>query len=119
VYKLEGRIRRFNWKNGFVDFEGVAETSGTGLQLLSRLRADGKFHARSLTLNAETAVGTASGEFDLALSRSGPQWKLTAVEAAMGSERFNGEGGTQADGRLLLDLASPARTMSVRLDVAR
>lgn len=117
-YAIEGEIQRLNWKNGVVDFAGTAETSGTGIQLLANLRADGRFRARSLTMNPETAFGTASGSFDLALSRTGPLWKFTELEAAMGSERFSGVGGTQPDGRLLIDLASPVRNVSLKVDVS-
>jgi hypothetical protein len=117
-YAIEGKVQRLNWKNGIVDIDGTAETSGTGLQLLTRLRADGRFRARSVIMSPETAFGTASGSFDLAPSRTGPLWKLTELEAAVGSERFSGEGGTQADGRLLIDMASSARTVSLKLDVS-
>jgi hypothetical protein len=115
-YTIGGRVLRLKWKNGVVDIEGTAETSGTGIQLLARLRADGRFQARSVSMNPGTAFGTASGSFDLALSRSGPQWKLTDLEAAMGAERFSGEAATQADGTLLIDLASSGRNVSLKVD---
>lgn len=119
VYKLEGIVRQLTWKGGLVDIEGSAETSGTGLELLARLKVDGRFQARSLTMDPETAFGSATGAFDLALSRSGPQWKLTGLEVAMGAEKFNGHGGTQSDGKLAVDLESAVRTMSLKFDVAR
>jgi hypothetical protein len=118
VYELEGRVRRISWKQGLLEFEGKAETSGTGLEALMRFRAEGKFQGRSLLLGTDSVPGPASGDFTLTLSRSGPQWKLTAVEVAVNGEKLVGEGETQPDGRVLVELTSPARTLSWRLDTA-
>ena len=118
AYTLSGDIRNMLWKGGHVDLTGTIESSGTGTAFLANLHAEGKFHARSVAVSPEMAFGTASGAFDFAVSRTGPLIKLSAIEAASGNERFNGEGGTQADGKWLMDLASPTRTVRVSGTVA-
>ncbi|HYO81312.1 MAG TPA: hypothetical protein VES20_07930, partial [Bryobacteraceae bacterium] len=115
-YTLEGRMRRVNWNSGQVDFEGAATTGGLGSEILLQFKADGRFQARSIVSSPDIPAGTASGEFEVAVSRGGPQWKLTDVEAAIAGERYLGEGGSRADGRIELELKSPARTVSVRFD---
>ena len=118
AYTLSGDIRNMPWKGGHVDLTGTIESSGTGIAFLANLHAEGKFQARSFAVSPEFAFGTASGAFDFAVSRTGPHVKLSSVEAASGNERFNGEGGTQADGKWLMDLASPTRTLRVSGTVA-
>jgi hypothetical protein len=111
-YSLNGTAENLNLKNGEFDVSGELTTTGTGLSLLANVRADGTFEVRSLT-TAPESFRTVSGAFDFAMVRTGPRLKLSSVQAAMGAERFNGEGGTQADGRLLLDLTSQTRTVRV------
>jgi hypothetical protein len=118
VYTLSGDVKNMQWKGGHVDLSGVVETSGTAASFLANMHAEGKFHARSVAVSPDIAFGTASGTFDFAVSRTGPHVKLSAVEAASGTERFNGEGGTQADGKWLMDLASQTRTVRVSGTVA-
>ena len=118
VYTLSGDVKNMQWKGGHVDVSGVLETSGTAAAFLANMHAEGKFHARSVAVSPDIAFGTASGAFDFAVSRTGPHVKLSAVEAASGTERFNGEGGTQADGKWLMDLASQTRTVRVSGTVA-
>ena len=115
-YKLEGRIRQLPWNSGNVHLDGELTTAGIGTELLSQLKADGRFQAEAVSMLPDMPSGSASGEFEMSVSRSGQHWKLIAVEAAVGSERFQGEGGTAADGRIELELKSPARTLSVHLD---
>jgi hypothetical protein len=111
-YTLAGTIENLHLKNGEFDVSGELTTAGTGLSLLANVRGDGTFEVRSLA-TAPESFGTVSGAFDFAMARTGPRLKLSGVQAAMGSEQFNGEGGTQADGRLLLDLTSQTRTVRV------
>jgi hypothetical protein len=118
AYTLSGDVKNMPWKSGYVDLTGSIESSGTGAAFIANMHAEGKFHARSVAMSPDVAFGTASGMFDFAVSRTGPHVKLSAVEAASGTERFNGEGGTQADGRWLMDLASQTRTVRVSGTVA-
>jgi hypothetical protein len=118
-YKLRGSIRNLAWKNGKVDLDGSVATLGSGLELLLNLRGEGTFDARGVVLSPEQVVRTASGTFGLALTAKGPQFKLSDVQASLGSERFTGDGVTLADGRLQMELASASRIVHLNVDVAR
>jgi hypothetical protein len=114
VYNMRGTIDRLEWRGGRLDIEGSMETRGMGVGLLANLRAVGHYAARSVVISPELALKAVSGTFDLAGSRSGPQMKLTVTDALLGQERFSGQGVTQADGRLQMDLASGTQVMRLR-----
>ena len=118
-YKLRGRVQNVTWKNGKVDLEGSLQTLGAGLDLLLNLSGEGTFNARQIVLSPEQTVRTATGDFALSVTRSGPQYRLSDVQASLGTERFTGDGITLADGRLQMELASANRTVRVNVDNAR
>ena len=118
-YRLVGRAQNLPWKGGKVDLDGHLETSGTGLGLLINMRGEGKFLARSVVLAPDQVIRSASGEFSMAITRGGPQFKLSEIQASLGAERFTGDAATQADGRMLIELASANRTVRMNFDIAR
>jgi hypothetical protein len=117
AYAMTGALKNVGWRGGLVDLDGSLTTTGSGAELLLNLKADGKFQARLVQVVPET-LRTASGTFELSATRSGPQVRLTSLQAAVGAERFNGEGSTQPDGRLQVDLASPTRMLRVSGPIA-
>jgi hypothetical protein len=46
------------------------------------------------------------------MTATGPRWKLFALKLTQGSDNYSGEGATQADGRLVLDLSSGNRQVT-------
>ena len=117
-YKLRGSIRNFAWKSGKVDLDGAANTRiGVGTAAQSTRR--GYLRGSRRHPFPEQVVRTASGGFGLILTAKGPQFKLSDVQASLGSERFTGDGVTLADGRLQMELASANRIVHVNVDVAR
>jgi hypothetical protein len=91
---------------------------------MRNLASEGTFSARSLTVLPENPINTVAGSYTFSVTRAGPRVTLNAVQAALGTERFAGQGVTQQDGKLQLELASTNRVMHVtgplaplRLDV--
>ena len=117
-YKFRGRAQNVAWKGGKVDVEGAVETLGSGLELLLSLKGEGAFEARGVAVSADQVIRTARGNFQLSVARTGPQVRLSDVEASLGAEHFTGDGSTQPDGRLLMELASAGRTMRLNMDMA-
>jgi len=124
-YSATGRLKNFAWRNGHVDLNGTVSTNGLALETLANLKAGGKFDARAVSVPATLIASpaemlrTASGTFDFYVSRNGaPQIRFSELQAALGAERFNGEGSTLADGSLQLDLASNTRKMRVSGPIA-
>jgi hypothetical protein len=97
------------WNGGRIDVDGVLRTSGSGAELLDMMQSEGTFTGRSITLQNES-VRALSGCYDLTLDRGVPHLKLSGVQATLGQEYFSGDGGTQADGRIQMELAG-ARTL--------
>lgn len=113
--KYQGRVEAQNiaWKSGRVDVAGTLESAGMGPDFLLNLSSDGSFQARSIAVLFENTLRTVSGVYEFSMARGDPKLKLTSLEAAVGLEKFQGQGETQADGKLLLTLASGDRVMHV------
>jgi hypothetical protein len=123
-YRMRGGVEGFGWKGGKVGFNTRMETRGTGSDFLSNLHSEGSFQARGIALLPEGPMQTASGSYVFSIAALGPKIKLTAMQASMGSERFSGQGETQADGKIQVELASTSRVIRangpivpLRLDV--
>jgi hypothetical protein len=123
-YQLGGQVQNLAWQGGTVDVAGRFDSTGTGVDFLRNMASEGTFSARSLTLLPENPINTVAGFYTFSVTRAGPRVTLNAVQAALGTERFAGQGVTQQDGKLQLELASTNRVMHVtgplaplRLDV--
>jgi hypothetical protein len=46
------------------------------------------------------------------MTAAGPRWKLSGLKLIQGNDNYSGEGATQADGRLVLDLSSGNRQVT-------
>ena len=112
-YRLRGQAKDVAWQGGSVDLSGKFDAAGTGSDFLQSLQGEGSFQARALTLLPENPVTSVAGSYLFAVSRQGPKITLTSVQAALGAERFSGQGSTQQDGKLQLELASSSRIVHV------
>ena len=124
AYRIRGRVQDLTWRGGKVDFDTKIATRGTGTDFLLNLHSEGTFDAKALTISPDTPLRTASGLYEFTVSAFGPRIKLTGLEAAMGTERFSGQGNTLADGKVQIELASNTRVLRatgalvpLRLDV--
>jgi hypothetical protein len=104
-YHFDGRVQDMPYKGGKLDFEGTFEADGAGAQLLETAHAEGRLHGRSVVFAPDAEFRTASACFEM----QGGRWKLSSVEVAVGAEIYSGSGSSQADGRLVLDLARGGR----------
>ena len=76
--------------------------------------ASGTFSGDDLTLSPDLELHSMTGNFDLAAGRL----RLTGIQAVQGVESYTGQGTTQPDGKMLLELTS-ARHQVVRVAVAK
>jgi hypothetical protein len=112
-YQLRGQLKNLSWQGGTVDLSGKFGATGTGLEFVLGLQGEGSFQARSIAVLPETPISSIAGSYVFAVSPQGPKITLTAVQASLGAERFSGQGGTQQDGKLQMELASASRTVHV------
>lgn len=105
-YHFEGEAKDVAWRNGRIDLEGILDAQGSGLQLLETARAEGHLRGRSIAFAPDADFRAVAGDFQVGPGAS--HWKLSNLEAAVGPENFTGSGVSQADGRIVLDLANRA-----------
>lgn len=108
VYQLTGDMKGLSFRGGKVDGEGVIESWGSGAALVHNAKAVGRFSAHGVDV-ADSAFGAATGAFEFAADRL----RLSGLEASMGPETFTGQGRSESDGRLLVDLASSQRRLRI------
>jgi hypothetical protein len=109
-YRLDFHADSLDFKGGKIDADGVIETSGTGIELLSKIRSEGSFSARGLDIGK-----SASGCYRL----EGPRLRFTELQLQVGSELYVGRGATQDDGRLLLQLSNGGKQMRIMGPLAK
>jgi hypothetical protein len=105
-YRFEGKAQEVAYKGGRIDFEGAVEADGDGIELWQSLRGEGHLRGRAIAFAPDADFRSVSGCFELL---AGPRWKLSALEVVQGGDTLSGAGATQADGRLVLDLARGGR----------
>jgi hypothetical protein len=103
-YRLQGKVTGLPYKGGRVDFDGLVEAAGEGAPLLASLHASGTLSGRAIAFAHNANFRTVSGLFEGSFQGASPRWKFTDLEVTQGNEVYKGEGATQADGQILLDL---------------
>jgi hypothetical protein len=114
LYRFEGKMENIEYRGGTLNMEGSGDTRGTGSSLLANAAATGAFTGDDLTLSPELDLRSISGNFELT---GGGRLRLMGIQAEQGAEAYSGQGLTQPDGRILLELTSGKR--QVRVAVAR
>ena len=110
-YRLEAHSTGVVWKSGKVDADTVLESSGTGAELLARLHSTGAFEVRGLEMEDLPDLESVSGAYDLVWSQAGPLIRFPDLQLVTGDETYTGQGATQPDGRLAIQLSSGSKEM--------
>lgn len=105
-YHLTGQMHAIEYRNGLLDLEGVVDTVGLGQATVLNARSDGTFSGTDLDLSADSQVNDIAGEYHLDLGGSPPQLTLTKVQATQGSDTLHGQGFSQSDGHLILEMTT-------------
>ena len=82
--------------------------AGLGLDLLSNVHAEGPC-GRGILFSPEAEFRSVTGRFEMKMAQGEPRWKLSDLDLIQAGETYSGEGTTQPDGRLVLELASRGR----------
>lgn len=118
AYEGTFALHGFPWRQGVVDGEAGFEASGTGQDLLRALRIHGNLRGRNLALAGEPRWTLHDAAFTLVRDRGVWRWQFPRLQMENGDEPAQGTGATAPDGRIVLDLVTPAgrsRRMSGRL----
>ena len=108
-YQLNGTVENFDYRNGQLDIDGELQTSGIGAGLLLNLRSRGTFEGRGIMLAPDADVREVSGSYRVGASSGIPRLLLSNVPVLQGAETLMGQGASQPDGHLVLDLMSGRR----------
>src|SRR5258708_1110161 len=106
AYRLTGDVENLDYRNGQLDIEGDLETSGTAQDLLLNIRSKGTFGGRGIELGAEAEVGEITGWYSVGASGGIPRLLLSNVLLSQGLDTFFGQGSSQPDGHIILELTS-------------
>lgn len=109
AYRFEGKLEDVAYKGGKLDFNGRVTAAGSGAVLLASVKADGTLRGRSIAFSPDAEFRRVAGRFEVSMTATGPKWKLSGLELTQGSDSYSGDGATQADGKLVLDLLSGGR----------
>jgi hypothetical protein len=106
LYKASGQFNNVEYRNGTLDLDGKLRSSGMGLDLALNARGEGTFSGSGITLAPDTEVEEITGEFHLDAASAGPRLLLSKVQLTQGQDVLRGQGSSQPDGHIVLDLVS-------------
>jgi len=109
AYQLSGTMENFDYRSGQLDADGELITSGTGADLLLNLRSTGTFEGRGIVLAPDAEMRAVSGSFRVAAANGIPRLLLSNVLVSQGADTLTGQGSSQPDGHLVLELTTGRR----------
>lgn len=101
----------FPWKGGLLDAQGTIETSGVGIDSIRNIRSSGTFDGENVDLGARASFDSISGSYEFSLSDGWPDLRVSNVEASQEDDSFTGQGASNRDGKLSLDLAGSGQQL--------
>ena len=109
LFTVTASVRDLPWDDGTLDADGGLSTRGTGLDALLAAKGEGTFAAHDVTLGPDVSFDEIGGAFRLAASDNEPRLQLDRVQARTEHNILTGQGASQPDGRIVLDLVSAGR----------
>ncbi len=103
----------YPWGGGSLNAAGEFASTGAGRDLLRNLQADGSFEGEGLTLAPSDTFENVAGRFRFTFAGGWPDLRLTDLQAMQEGDEWLGQGATQSDGTLLIDLAREGRQIHV------
>jgi hypothetical protein len=101
----------FPWSGGLLNAEGEFSSTGAGKDLLRNLTANGSFSGQDLSLSRDDVFESASGLFAFSFAGGWPDLRLSDLHATQAGQEWSGDGATQSDGKLLVNLAHDGRQL--------
>jgi hypothetical protein len=102
-------VNSIEYKGGHLSIAGAMDASGTGPGILTSLKSEGTFEGENIAFSPDVDFQTVSGSYDWVPGRL----RIRNLQAGQGFEDYLGQGSTQPDGRLLLELTSGKRQLKV------
>lgn len=110
AYHVAAKASGFDYKGGTLALDATADSQGTGAEVVSNARVEGTFEGEDVAFAPDMEFKTISGAFEW----GGPgKLRIRNLQAGQGFDNYTGQGASQADGRLVLDLTSGKRQVKV------
>ena len=106
AYSWTGTIENLEYRNGRLAVDGEIETSGIAQNLLLNIRSQGTFEGQGIELGPDTEVSAITGGYKLAPVSGIPRLVLSNIQVEQGADTFSGQGSSQPDGHIVLELTS-------------
>ncbi len=106
AYHLSGSIQNLGYQNGQLDVDGELDTTGIAENLLLNVRCQGTFEGRGIELAPDTQVNDITGSYRILAAAGIPRLLLSNIQMTQGSDVFAGQGASQPDGHIVLELTS-------------
>ena len=108
-YQAKGSITDAPMAGGRIDFDGKLDTEGLGAALLDKIQSQGEFNAATVRFNPEWMFDEMNGTYKVSYAKGIPVVTLTDVNFVQGADVYQGQGATQPDGKLALELTGPKK----------
>jgi hypothetical protein len=106
AYHWTGTIENLEYRNGRLNLEGEIETNGIAENLLLNIRSQGTFEGQGIELGPDAEVNAIAGGYKLGPVSGIPRLVLSNIQVEQGADTFSGQGSSQPDGHIVLDLTS-------------
>ena len=112
-YTWMGAIENLDYRNGRLNLDGEIETSGVAQSLLLNVRSEGTFEGSGIELGPDAEVDSITGAYKIAPVSGIPRLALSNVQVKQGVDTFFGEGASQPDGHIVLELISGRKQLKL------
>lgn len=109
AYQVEGKLNGLPWRSGTVNAEGMLATSGTGIDLLANMRAQGSFEGKDLDLAALDDYDSIAGLFEWSWDARNPKLKLSQLVMKSGADTWLGSAEMEDNGQLVVKVSDGTR----------
>ncbi len=109
-WQFAAEANDYPWGGGLLHAVGQFDSSGAGADLLRNLQAQGSFEGQKLTVSADSFQNV-SGAFRFTFADGWPDIRFSDLQAVQDGDEWHGDGLTQSDGKLLVNLAHEGKQM--------
>jgi hypothetical protein len=108
-YEVAGKLTGFAWRGGTVGADGTLSTAGTGLALVSNMRAQGTFDGRGIEIPAADTYDSVTGTFEWVF----PKLRLPQMVMKSGADTYQGSAELGENGQLLVKVGDGTKRTQV------
>jgi hypothetical protein len=110
-WSFTANAANYPWGGGSLSADGEFTSAGAGKDLLRNLAAAGSFTGAGLAVSTEDTFETVTGQFQISFANGWPDLRLSNVQAVQNGDAWTGDGLTDSDGKLLINLEHGGRQL--------